>query len=125
RALHSGRSRRGWLLAADVHGAGAGPTDALLRDHPAARRPWLRGRQLPGALRGHRVTAVEARKFVEALTPHPLPQCWGRGSSLRSSLMPSYYRLGEVPPKRHTQFRSPSGQLYAEEVFATEGFSGN
>src|SRR5262245_27879107 len=39
--------------------------------------------------------------------------------------MPSYYRLGEVPPKRHVQFRSPSGQLYAEEVFGTEGFSGN
>ena len=39
--------------------------------------------------------------------------------------MTSYYRLGEVPPKRHVQFRAPdSGRLYAEEVFGTEGFSG-
>ena len=38
--------------------------------------------------------------------------------------MPSYHRVGEVPPKRHTQVRSPEGTLYAEEVFGTEGFSG-
>jgi homogentisate 1,2-dioxygenase len=30
---------------------------------------------------------------------------------------------GLVPPKRHTQFRSPSGKLYSEELFSTEGFS--
>ncbi len=39
--------------------------------------------------------------------------------------MPSYHRLGEVPPKRHTQFRKPDGSLYSEEVFGTEGFSGD
>jgi len=39
--------------------------------------------------------------------------------------MPSYHRLGDIPPKRHTQFRKPDGTLYAEEVFGTEGFSGN
>ena len=39
--------------------------------------------------------------------------------------MPSYHRLGEVPQKRHTQFRKPDGSLYAEEVFGIEGFSGN
>lgn len=39
--------------------------------------------------------------------------------------MPSYHRLGEIPPKRHTQFRKPDGSLYDEEVFGTEGFSGN
>src|SRR4051812_23173058 len=38
--------------------------------------------------------------------------------------MPSYQRLGEVPPKRHTQLRSPAGELYAEEMIGTEGFSG-
>ncbi|MFW5658452.1 MAG: homogentisate 1,2-dioxygenase [Bacteroidota bacterium] len=37
--------------------------------------------------------------------------------------MPHYTRLGEVPPKRHTQFRKPNGELYAEELFSTEGFS--
>jgi homogentisate 1,2-dioxygenase len=39
--------------------------------------------------------------------------------------VPSYYRLGDVPPKRHTQFRGPDGALFFEEVFGTEGFSGN
>ena len=39
--------------------------------------------------------------------------------------MPSYHRLGKIPPKRHTQFRKPDGGLYSEELFGTEGFSGN
>jgi homogentisate 1,2-dioxygenase len=39
--------------------------------------------------------------------------------------MPAYHRLGEVPQKRHTQFRKADGTLYAEELFGTEGFSGN
>ncbi|MEO6892559.1 MAG: homogentisate 1,2-dioxygenase, partial [Ktedonobacteraceae bacterium] len=39
--------------------------------------------------------------------------------------MPSYHHLGQLPPKRHTQFRQPDGTLYAEELFGTEGFSGN
>ncbi len=38
--------------------------------------------------------------------------------------MPSYRSLGQVPPKRHTQFRRPDGGLYAEELFGEEGFSG-
>ena len=32
--------------------------------------------------------------------------------------------MGEVPPKRHTQFRRPDGELYTEELFGNEGFSG-
>ncbi|TMB82671.1 MAG: homogentisate 1,2-dioxygenase, partial [Chloroflexi bacterium] len=39
--------------------------------------------------------------------------------------MPAYHRLGQIPPKRHTQFRKPDGTLYSEELFGTEGFSGN
>src|SRR3989440_6259912 len=36
----------------------------------------------------------------------------------------AYYRsIGEVPPKRHTQFRRPDGGLYAEELMGQEGFS--
>ncbi len=35
-----------------------------------------------------------------------------------------YYRLGDIPQKRHTQFRKPSGELYREEVMGLEGFSG-
>ena len=38
--------------------------------------------------------------------------------------MPRYVRLGEVPRKRHVQFRKPDGGLYAEQVFGTKGFSG-
>jgi homogentisate 1,2-dioxygenase len=38
--------------------------------------------------------------------------------------MPSYQSLGQVPPKRHTQFRKPDGSLYSEELFGEEGFSG-
>lgn len=39
--------------------------------------------------------------------------------------MPFYYKLGVIPPKRHTQFRKPDGSLYAEELVSTEGFSSN
>lgn len=37
--------------------------------------------------------------------------------------MPIYHRLGAIPPKRHTVFRKPNGDLYAEELVSTEGFS--
>ncbi|MGH3434681.1 MAG: homogentisate 1,2-dioxygenase, partial [Thermocrispum sp.] len=37
--------------------------------------------------------------------------------------MPYYRRVGEIPPKRHTQFRNPQGGLYAEELMGVEGFS--
>lgn len=37
--------------------------------------------------------------------------------------MPFYHKLGQIPPKRHTQFRKPDGNLYAEELVSTEGFS--
>lgn len=38
--------------------------------------------------------------------------------------MPFYHALGEVPAKRHTQFRRPDGKLYSEHLVGTEGFSG-
>ncbi len=38
--------------------------------------------------------------------------------------MPHYTRLGNIPHKRHTQFRRPDGALYSEEVVGAEGFSG-
>jgi homogentisate 1,2-dioxygenase len=34
-----------------------------------------------------------------------------------------YHRLGEIPHKRHTQFRKSDGSLYHEQLFSTEGFS--
>jgi homogentisate 1,2-dioxygenase len=38
--------------------------------------------------------------------------------------MPYYTRLGEIPPKRHTQFRQADGSLYKEELVSSYGFSG-
>lgn len=35
-----------------------------------------------------------------------------------------YHRLGNIPPKRHTQFRQPDGSLYKEELVSSKGFSG-
>src|SRR5690606_37145993 len=37
--------------------------------------------------------------------------------------MPLYHKLGEIPQKRHTVFRKPNGDLYAEELVSTHGFS--
>lgn len=37
--------------------------------------------------------------------------------------MPFYHRLGQIPHKRHTVFRKPDGNLYAEQLVSTEGFS--
>lgn len=37
--------------------------------------------------------------------------------------MPYYHKAGNIPHKRHTQFRKPDGALYAEQLFSTEGFS--
>nr|BFE83962.1 hypothetical protein GCM10020093_065630 [Planobispora longispora] len=37
--------------------------------------------------------------------------------------MPYYRVVGDVPRKRHVQFRRPDGGLYAEELMGEEGFS--
>ena len=36
-----------------------------------------------------------------------------------------YHKLGNFPQKRHTQFEKPTGGLYYEQLFGTEGFHGN
>ncbi len=38
--------------------------------------------------------------------------------------MPMYHTLGEIPHKRHTQFRRPDGKLYTEQLMGSRGFSG-
>ena len=38
--------------------------------------------------------------------------------------MPFYHKLGEIPHKRHIQFRKPNGDLYYEQLFGTIGFDG-
>ncbi|GAB2977875.1 homogentisate 1,2-dioxygenase domain-containing protein [Nocardioides montaniterrae] len=37
--------------------------------------------------------------------------------------MPYYRSSGNIPPKRHTQHRAPTGELYYEELMGEEGFS--
>lgn len=37
--------------------------------------------------------------------------------------MAHYMSLGNIPHKRHTQFRKEDGSLYSEQLFSTEGFS--
>lgn len=38
--------------------------------------------------------------------------------------MPHYHTLGTIPRKRHTVFRQPNGELYAEQLMGSDGFSG-
>ena len=38
--------------------------------------------------------------------------------------MPRYHKLGDIPSKRHTVFKSKSGDFYYEELFGTIGFDG-
>ncbi len=38
--------------------------------------------------------------------------------------MPIYHQLGLIPKKRHVVFKKPNGNLYYEQLFGTEGFSG-
>jgi len=38
--------------------------------------------------------------------------------------MPIYHKLGTIPPKRHTVFNKPNGELYYEQLFGTVGFDG-
>ena len=37
--------------------------------------------------------------------------------------MAHYRNVGQIPPKRHTQFRTPDGALHREELMGEEGFS--
>lgn len=38
--------------------------------------------------------------------------------------MPFYHKLGKIPNKRHTVFKSPEGKHYYEQLFGTVGFAG-
>src|SRR3954454_21422136 len=54
----------------------------------------------------------------------PIIGRWSMHSGQCQEVTMAYYRsVGEVPPKRHTQFRGPGGALYAEELMGQEGFS--
>src|SRR5207237_654469 len=55
------------LPASDLHQAGRGPADRLLRDHPAPRLAGLRARQFQGAVRSDRTRARSSRDTVEVI----------------------------------------------------------
>ena len=38
--------------------------------------------------------------------------------------MPIYHKLGTIPPKRHTVFNKPNGDMYYEQLIGTVGFDG-
>ncbi|WP_163854085.1 homogentisate 1,2-dioxygenase [Paenibacillus elgii] len=38
--------------------------------------------------------------------------------------MPFYHRMGQIPNKRHVQFKKEDGSLFREQVMGTKGFSG-
>jgi len=38
--------------------------------------------------------------------------------------MPFYQKLGNIPSKRHTVFKSPDDKFYYEQLFGTVGFDG-
>ena len=38
--------------------------------------------------------------------------------------MSYYFKLGQIPHKRHTQFRQQDGSLYHEELMGLRGFTG-
>ena len=93
-------------------------------DRRAARRPRDPGclrrrlRRRPGGRAGFAGTAVQHTDLAAER----------RGSRLDTaqypSAVPTYQVRGEVPRKRHIQFRD-NGTLLTEEVMGLEGFSGN
>src|SRR5262249_36420587 len=71
--------------------------------HRAPRLARIRRRKLQGALRSNRAGAGHAGE----------------------SRMSYYFKLGQLPHKRHTQFRKPDGSLYHEELIGIQGFTGD
>src|SRR3954452_10053703 len=113
-ARHPGRPRRGRLPVADLHQAHRRSAHGLLRADRAARLARLRQGQLQGTLRGDRARTGPARQL---LTATMATLAAGEGP------VAHYRQVGDVPPKRHTQFRRPDGGLYSEELMGEEGFS--
>ncbi len=103
-ARRARRSRSRGLPAADLLEAGAGPPDALLRDHRAERCPKSFGK-------GNFKALFEAIEREQALRGQPV--------------MPIYHTLGEIPRKRHTSFRQPERRALCRGVDGTRGLHGD
>src|SRR5262249_44135247 len=70
-----------------------------------------------------RLSDSPVRKMAEQQPNHPIPLKSDTPIERTGAAMPYYRRVGDLPPKRHTQFRQPDGSLYAEELMGQEGFS--
>src|SRR4030095_16830924 len=57
-----------------------------------------------------------------AATSEPASRTYGHKCGKEDDVA-HYRQVGEVPAKRHTQFRRPDGGLYSEELMGEEGFS--
>src|SRR3954471_14213000 len=94
------------------------PGDLLLRDH---RRRAVHHRA-PRADR-RRLGVLGARLQVRARGREAARRARDRIALTILRAMPMYQRLGDVPRKRHIQFRD-NGTLLTEEVMGMEGFVG-
>ena len=86
---------------------------------PAGRRR----RRRPGRSAEEELRLTRLPNLMDAIQGGQLRPLSGRTLSSGRQRMPYYRRVGEVPPKRHTQFRQPDGSLFAEELMGQEGFS--
>ena len=98
-AQDPGRPGRGRLPAADLHQAGAGPADGVLRADRAARLARLRQGQLQGAVRGDRAGAGSVAATCNTVPVQP-PQATTTGRTGRRRPTP---RLPGIRPRRDTR----------------------
>ena len=130
-------------VESDAHDEAEPPTPMS----PSASRPGRRERfdaRRPGAGRGRRPASTRRRRTRRSCSSGAAASSSARrapatASSSRPAIgerlaglatrrrlpaMPTYQVRGEVPRKRHIQFRE-NGTLLTEEVMGLEGFSGN
>ena len=107
-----------------VHGLGALRPDRALAEALEARPGdvWL---IRPDAHVAAIVPADDVQGLQDAVQRSSVPPSPPRPPSDRQgeSDMPFYRTAGEIPRKRHTQFRKDDGTLYHEELMGEEGFS--
>src|SRR5690606_31548506 len=99
-------------------------TEIAVSSSRRPRAPWSGG-SLRVGLRRRRVVAHSGVRRVPAgqIDQRKPARLTPASSRSESRAMTYYRRVGDVPPKRHTQFRRPDGGLYYEEVMGEEGFS--
>ena len=98
RSQDPGRPGRGRLPAADLHQAGAGPADGVLRADRAARLARLREGQLQGPVRGHRAGAGASRESLNSANLSRGLKCLSGEGTLSTGNPPAgYYADPSIP----------------------------